>query len=181
MDGGVGPSEGTPVHVRFTKWDGSLHWHFDTVRLGEDVHGIWLGGADGTPVRRGDEPSITSPAFALLIPEEQWWTATFNTGSATSPFGYTVYVDICTPARWEGSTVSSIDLDLDVGRRFDGAVEILDEDEFEEHRAAFDYPPNIVDGARTAAARLFTAVESRAEPFDEVGPGWLERALEIGR
>jgi protein associated with RNAse G/E len=140
------------IHVRFSKWDGRLHWHFDIARLGEDLHGVWLGGPDDTPVRRGAEPPIISPAFALLIPPRQWWTATFNSGGAGSPFGYVAYVDICTPAVWEGFTATSVDLDLDVAMRPDGSVELLDEDEFVEHSSAMAYPEHVIGSARAAAS-----------------------------
>lgn len=167
------------VHVRFTKWDGRLHWHFEVARLGEDVHGVWLGGPHDTPVTRGTEPSILSPAFALLIPRNQWWTATFNSGGADSPFGYIAYVDICTPAVWEGSTVTSVDLDLDVAMRPDGVVELLDEDEFIHHRTAMAYPQHVSDQARSAAAAVHRVMESGDEPFATVGAGWLERVEAI--
>ena len=164
------------VHVRFTKWDGSLHWHFDVDRLGEDEHGVWLGGADNTQVRRGSEPPIMSPAFALLIPESGWWTATFNSGGGDSPFGYIAYVDICTPAAWEGSTVTAVDLDLDVAMRPDGGVELLDEDEFADHLVAMAYPERAIDQARVAAASIYRLMEVRGEPFASTGLGWLEKA-----
>jgi hypothetical protein len=167
------------VHFQFTKWDGSLHWHFDVVRLGEDIHGVWLGGPNDTPVKRGAEPPIISPAFALLIPPRQWWTATFNSGGTDSPFGYIAYVDICTPGVWEGSTVTAVDLDLDVVMRPDGRVELLDEDEFIENGAAMAYPEHVVDQARAAAASVHQVMESRGEPFAAIGAGWLERAEDL--
>lgn len=168
------------VHVRFTKWNGALHWHYDVDRLGEDEHGVWLGGPEGTLVRRGSEPPISSPRFAILVPRDFWWTATFNENVFGSPFGYVVYVDVCTPAEWEGDTVSAIDLDLDVAMNAEGKVHLLDEDEFEEHRAAMGYPDHIIDRARAAAAATFTAMESRQEPFASVGQRWLEKAQRLG-
>lgn len=164
------------IRVEFRKWDGSLHWHFDVVRLGEDAHGVWLGGPNDTPVRRGAEPPIISPAFALLVPPGEWWTATFNSGGAGSPFGYIAYVDICTPAVWEGSTVTAVDLDLDVAMRPDGGVELLDEDEFMEHGAAMAYPERVVDQARAAAASVHLVMDSGGEPFAAIGAEWLAKA-----
>lgn len=166
------------AHVRFTKWDGTLHWHFDVTRLGEDEHGVWLGGPEG-PVRRGSEPPIASPRFALLLPRGDWWTATFNDDAGGSPFGYVVYIDICTPPEWNGELVSCVDLDLDVAKGLDGDVHLLDEDEFEEHRTAMGYPGRIVDRARATAAARFADLEAGREPFASVGPRWLERALRL--
>lgn len=170
------PGESGLIHVRYSKWDGSLHWHFDMWRLGEDGHGVWLGAPHGTPVQRGDREPIISPAFALLIPANAYWTGTFNVPVPDSPFPYDIYVDVCTPVTWEGSTATAIDLDLDVVRTPDGAVSLHDEDEFDEHRRRFGYPPYIVDSARSAAASTFTAIESGTEPFATVGSAWLKRA-----
>jgi protein associated with RNAse G/E len=127
-------------------------------------------------VKRGAEPPIISPAFAVLVPPRQWWTATFNSGGAGTPFGYIAYVDICTPAVWEGSTLTTVDLDLDVAMRPDGGVELLDEDEFIEHGAAMVYPDHVVVEARAAAASVHRLMESGDEPFAAIGAGWLEKA-----
>lgn len=51
-----------------------------------------------------------------------------------------VYIDIATPPEWDGSRLTFIDLDLDVIRRLNGSVEIIDQDDFEENRTAYDYP-----------------------------------------
>lgn len=166
------------VHVRYTKWDGALHWHFDMTRMGEDEHGIWLGAPSGTPLRRGDSLTRISPAFAALMPTGLW-TAAFNEVTPDSPFGYDIYIDVCTPPVWDGDTVTAIDLDLDVVRTFDGEVRLEDEDEFVEHAATMEYPDHIVAAARAAAATMFTAVEAGDEPFDKVGQAWLATAIEL--
>jgi protein associated with RNAse G/E len=169
------------INVAYRKWDGSLHWHFDLARLGEDDHGLWLGGADGTPVRRGDEPPLRSQAFTLLIPREGWWTAVWNavaTGGTGFPFE--VYVDVCSRPERTDAGITAVDLDLDVARRPDGTTVLLDEDEFEEHRRRYGYPDHVVDRARTTAAALVLAVENRNEPFDLIGPAWLDRAIALG-
>ena len=167
------------VHVRFTKYDGTLHWHFDVVRLGEDDHGVWLGGRDGTPVRRGAEPPLISTPFALLVPRDGWWVVTFNPDVPDSPFQHVIYADVCTPAEWDDATVSAVDLDLDVAMRSDGTVSLLDEDEFEEHRETMAYPPHVIDRARGSAASLFAAIEAGREPFGSAGPARLRQAIAL--
>jgi protein associated with RNAse G/E len=165
--------------VRFTKYDGTLHWHYTARRLGADVHGIWLGAPDRTPVRRNREPAIISGAFALLIPRHEWWAAAWNTPDPATPFHFEVYADICTPARWEPRRVTMVDLDLDVARTPAGDSRILDEDEFEEHRIAYAYPDDVVHSARSAAAVLLEKISARHEPFGEVGLAYLERAMAL--
>lgn len=86
-----------------------------------------------------------------------------------------VYCDITTPARWESDdTVHLIDLDLDVvRRRATGLVELLDEDEFAEHRARFGYPDDVVAEAEAAAQRLLGALGDGTEPFATAYRKWL--------
>ena len=140
--------------------------------LGEDEHGVWLWAPRGTMLTRGDEPARRAEtSFVKLIRPDGWWSAVWNERSR-----YEVYVDIATPATWEGDRVAMIDLDLDVVRMADdGSVVVLDEDEFVAHAAAMDYPPRLIDAARTAAAAVHLALEAATEPFGEAGRSWLRR------
>jgi protein associated with RNAse G/E len=141
--------------------------------LGRDGFGVWLGAPVGTVVQRGDEPEKTHPhGFVKLVPPGRWWTAIWNAGNAGR---FEIYVDVATPAIWDGGGVYMVDLDLDVVRYRDGGVAVLDEDEFEDHRRRFHYPESVVDAARAAAARLVVDLGERREPFGEVGPAWLQR------
>ncbi len=167
------------VCIRFSKWDGSAHWAFDMNHLGDDEHGTWLWAPAGTELRRGTDKTVRVQAgFVKLIGPGRWWTAVWNDGGGGGDGSIDVYVDIITPAAWDGNTVRMVDLDLDVVRRSDGSVEVHDEDEFDEHRVAFEYPAHVVDMARTVTARLAIDVEARVEPFDDVGDRWLEVARE---
>jgi protein associated with RNAse G/E len=171
------------IHVSYTKFDGSLHWHFTMHQLGSDEYGTWLGAPHGTPVQRGLEPPIVSPAFALLVPRHEWFSAVWNAGAIDTPFHYEVYADICSPAQWDGTRVTMVDLDLDVARAPGGRTVVLDEDEFTAHGARFGYPPDLIASARISADRLLALVSRREEPFDRIGLAYLERAaaLRVGR
>jgi uncharacterized protein len=163
------------VRVVYTKYDGSLHWHYTMQYLGADEHGVWLGAPAGLPMRRGSEPPITwDQPFALLIPEDgSWWTAAFN----LEPHRVEVYCDIASPARWNGADeVTMVDLDLDVLRyRADGRVVLVDQDEFAEHRLRYAYPAEVISRAEHAAGWLQEAVTSRSEPFDGAYRPWLAK------
>jgi hypothetical protein len=167
-----------PIHVDFRKWPDTKHWQFDMFRLGEDEHGTWLWGPPGTRAQRGDEAPIAFETVSAKLITNDWWTAIWSfaiDGSAA----WRVYVDIIRPATWHNSTVTMVDLDLDVYRKPDGAVRLLDEDEFADHQLKLAYPPELIAGARGAADRVFAAVQRGDEPFGEAGLAWLRRAAEL--
>ena len=163
------------VRVIYRKYDGSLHWHLELGRLGEDEHGVWLAAPAGSPAQRGDEPPVIfEQAYVLLVPsaDDARWTLNCN----AAPCWTELYIDITTPPRWTApDTVQMIDMDLDVIRHFDGTAQILDEDEFAEHQVRYGYPPSEIEAAERTAANLLRAVQSYAEPFAEACRGWLAR------
>lgn len=164
---------GRDVRVVYTKYDGSLHWHQIMQYLGEDEHGIWLGGPAGSTTQRGDEPPIVlKQAFVELIPEAAWWTATFNGDPARTE----IYCDIGTPPRWPNpAEVTMVDLDLDVVRmRADQRVVVVDEDEFAEHQVRYGYPADVIRESQRAASWLLDAISSKSEPFGAAYRGWLD-------
>jgi uncharacterized protein len=164
----------TPVQVIYRKYDGSLHWHTELGRLGEDEHGTWLAAPAGSTARRGQEPPVTfEQAYVTLIPsDDRWWTLNCN----AAPCWTELYADVTTPPRWTApDTVEMADLDLDVIRRFDGTAEILDADEFAVNQVRYGYPPGVIAAAERSAAGLLRAVRSRTEPFAGVCRDWLAR------
>jgi uncharacterized protein len=176
---GPGPSErasgeeaAMTVEMRFTKWGGKLHWHYPVEPLGRDRHGWWLAGPEGTFFQRGDEEPIPRPHdYVLLVPADGEWIATWNAASDTE-----IYVDVSTRPVLRPGLIEAVDLDLDVIRRRDGRVLLLDEDEFAEHQVLYGYPPEVVDRARATAADLLARVSARVEPFRRSGRDWLARA-----
>lgn len=157
------------VSVVFTKWGDRPHWHFECAWLGEDVFGVWLAGRPGTRLQRGDEPAIVEAhGFVQLVPRQGEWMAFFN---VAGPFE--VYVDVTTAPIWTGRTVACVDLDLDVVRRPNGEVQLLDEDEFMSHQVELEYPAGIIQQARATAYWLLDVVAARHEPFRSTGLAWL--------
>lgn len=165
-----------PVHIDFRKWPETRHWQFSMYRLGEDRHGVWLWSPPGMLMRRGDEPPRINRRLSVkLITDGLWWTAIWN----QRPEGTALYVDVATPAKWDGDRVALVDLDFDIYQAPDGTVEVLDEDEFEEHRLTLGYPDHVVDKARTTTAATAIDVELQRPPFDTTAELWLARAREL--
>jgi uncharacterized protein len=162
------------VDCDIRKWPDRPHWHFRARLLGRDRYGTWLGAAPPVAYTGPRGAGAWRHHFVCVVPDHAWWMATFNGWADPTT---DVYVDIATPARWFGSRLTAIDLDLDVVRLRDGRTAMLDEDEFEDHRGRYDYPPHIVQGAERSARSVLAAVRQREEPFGRVGRHWL-KALE---
>lgn len=158
------------------KWPDRLHWQFEMTWLGEDEHGTWLSVPAGAAARRGEEPPRHIPhGFVSLVPRDGWWEAEFY---ASHP-DWEVYVNIGTPCELSPERIRQVDLDLDVVRRRDGAVEVLDEDEFADHQIRYGYPPQLTDAARRATIDVVTMLEHRTEPFGNAARRWLELSHEV--
>lgn len=165
--------EGNSVLVDIRKYDGRSSALWTATRLGEDAHGVWLGTARGVPVGSAGGGWTTRFAYVMLVPRDEWWTATF----CAAP-GPEMYCDVSTVPEWnaDGSVLRTIDLDLDVVRPRGGDAYVQDEDEFDEHRVVFGYPDDLVDNARRTCAWLMRAGRrggEGAEPFASVYHHWL--------
>lgn len=161
--------------VSVRKYDGSSHWHYSTVRLGEDEHGVWLGVRAGTVYGKGTEQAVysTREPRVVLIPREAWWTALFQ----AAPARLDVYCDVTTQPRWpHPGEVTMIDLDLDVCRTRDGGIVFInDEDEFAVHQARYSYPADVIARATASADWLRTALTADVEPFVGTYRFWLAK------
>lgn len=157
-----------------TKWGGRQHYAGPVTPLGDDEHGTWLWRPQGTPVRRGDEERFDTahPSVSLVIPGA-WWTPSWWFGHPEVD----VYVNINTPVERVGDTWTAVDLDLDVIRWCDGRTEIVDRDEFDEHRVAYGYPAELVEATEAATAEAFALVTANGPPWDgSAARAWRSRA-----
>ena len=151
------------------KWGGRPHWEFDAVLLGSDEHGDWLGIEAGTLMVRPGAEYVAPVAQVGLAPapgpdEDRGWLATFHARGGQVQ----VYVDMTTPPVWDGSTLTAVDLDLDVVRGNSGRVWVDDEDEFAEHRVRFGYPDDVTRLAMASCDRVRAAMLAGAAPYDGV-------------
>lgn len=167
---------GDEIRQRYRKFDGSPHWRFDSVYLGSDEFGRWVGGRPGDVFARPGRTFTADAHYVTLIPTAGW-VATFNDPS--SEVHSQIYVDVMSVPEWSGHEVRAVDLDLDVVRRFTGEVRIDDEDEFAAHLREFSYPPELIDRARRTADWLLDAIRDRQEPFGSVGMDWLSHARDL--
>ncbi len=165
---------GRRVRVLSTKYDGSPHydqygWLLDTPGTGQDLPLRVLIEA-GTELRsyRGTFATRIDFTFLFWPGQDRWYNVEHNHRVVARPDGRlstSSYANVSTPATFDGDTVRWVDLDLDVTIR-DGVVELVDEDEFDEHRARMAYPAAVVARARAAAEELQRLARLGAPPFD---------------
>jgi uncharacterized protein len=163
------------IWVERRKWPQSPHYRHESVWLGEDADGTWLGLMKDRPVFRGDRVLFMAenPGL-LLVPHHKWWMAWFPTGRR-----FSLYVDIVTPPVRDGDEISMVDLDLDVIRTNEGDVELLDEDEFAEHQVTLNYPPEMIRSASEWGSRVFAAVQNGDAPFVAPPARWADMLAQL--
>lgn len=160
------------IWVERRKWPKAPHYGHAGWVLGEDHHGLWLELRVGSPVYRGEELLFHGTGGGLmLVPPVDGWLAWFP------EFGdFDLYVDIVSGTTRTESSVTMVDLDLDVIRRRDGSVELLDVDEFEAHQFALAYPGDLIEHAERTAEHVLAAVRADAEPFaGSAAAEWMTR------
>lgn len=160
------PRVGTEVRVERRKWPDRPHYGVTCVVLGTDEHGTWLGSRAGATVSAPEGRSFVGQHDVVFcLPEDDWYLLHHFDGHSD----IRLYVDICTPHVWSGSGATTVDLDFDVivwNEVRGGGVELVDEDEFEDHRATYGYPDDLVEAARRAASEVLARVERSEPPFD---------------
>ena len=144
------------------KFDGSLHRSAEAADLGTTDDGRWLFIGAGTRVIRPGRGDYDHPCDAVtLIPAQGLWTATW-----LIEWDPALYVDVALHQRSERHDhVVTVDLDVDIVRRRNGEVELLDQDEFELHRRLLGYPAELVADVHRTSEWLTGAISRHEPPF----------------
>ena len=152
------------IGVRKLKWQAGIAAEWDAEVLGSDRFGTWLFCREGELHHKPDGTSPAIPSDGVqLLPHTGWWAAWWWRND------HWIGVDICTPPTLDAAGWSYTDLELDLVRRKDGTVLLVDEDEFE--RAAF--PPTVAAAARRTASELQARLADATEPVVAAGWQWL--------
>lgn len=166
---------GAEIWLERRKFPDTAHYGVRARYLGEDDHGVWAGARPGHEVRKGDDESFKGPQTVVwCVPRDGWYLIHYLYGHPNLD----IYIDIATPAVWNERGARLIDLDLDVvvWNNADGrGVELVDEDEFELHRVALDYPQELVKRARRAGRDVLAAATAGTVPFAvTTAEAWVE-------
>jgi uncharacterized protein len=153
-----------PIIVSALKYDGRIHrqWRARIDALTGSL--IVLDGVFTEEVRH---PLLGHIVPGTLSTEYYWTDRWYSVFRFREPNGLlrNYYCNINQPARFDGDTLSFVDLDIDVLVAPDFTYTVLDEDEFARHAAVFSYPPELHAQVHRALAELLSLIDSRAFPF----------------
>jgi protein associated with RNAse G/E len=167
--------------MQWRKWDGSAHWRHESVYLGADAWGDWVGQPVGwRSARPGRDFRASSPNVTLIPAGREDYALTVN---RDHPKGMRIYIDLGWEVRWSDGPLlmTGIDMDLDVVRvEGDRGTWVDDRDEWAEHSAAYGYPAAVMTHLEALALDLETAVRSQHPPFDDATADlWLDRLAQL--
>ncbi len=153
----------TPVLYQSTKYDGSANYQWQTQLEYSYDNLIILFTPAHTPFT-GRRSGAMAYAKRIYLWTDRWYNVEqsymWNEGR-----GVRHYVNITTPATFDGKTATQVDLDLDLDMNNDWQVALLDEDEFAQHARQFRYPASVKQRAEQTVNDVQKLMASRAWPF----------------
>ena len=156
------------IRVQATNHDGTPHWGHEALLVRRESGLLVTSTAPGLEVQR--EGGVYVSPFHTN--GHYWADRWFNVIRLKEPGGGLsgYYCNIATPGGFDGSTVSYVDLQLDVRvyAQPDGSLTyaLLDEDEFETARRRYAYPDELVARCYRAVDEVIALIETRGFPFD---------------
>ncbi|HEY0083005.1 MAG TPA: DUF402 domain-containing protein [Pyrinomonadaceae bacterium] len=159
------PASGRVVRVCALKFDGRVHREWQARLVAQDDSRIVVEGVF--------EEEIRHPQLGLIAPgtfstEYYWTNRWYSVFRFQEPSGAlrNYYCNINLPAKFDGSLLTFIDLDIDLLVAPDFSRRVLDEDEFATNAARYLYPASVRDMVPRALAELNEIIERRDDPFD---------------
>lgn len=117
-----------------------------------------------TPIQESDGKIWISrvPAVSFFIPG-QW----FNVVALLEEGGVRYYCNVASPPYLQGDVLTYIDYDLDVILTADGERFVVDQDEYELHKAAYHYPKMVNDKVQEGLDALLQRIDQGQAPFQD--------------
>jgi protein associated with RNAse G/E len=158
---------GTTISVCAYKYDGTLHrtWDAELLRLEGEL--VVLDAKFSEEIIHGQLGTIAAGTPSL---EYYWLDRWYNVFRFSEPDGLlrSYYCNVNSPPKFDGATLSYVDLDLDIVVDPDGSYRLLDVEDFETNAKRYGYTDEVQANARRAVAELVMMIETRAFPFADL-------------
>ena len=153
------------VTINSRKFDGSIHrsWQCELVEETKD-YWIFYGEFD----KEIFHTDLGHIKIGTISYEYYWKDQWFNVFRFHQPGGEfrNYYCNINMPPTFENGILDYIDLDLDILVWDDFKIELLDQVEFKQNSAKFNYSNELVLRSKNTVKQLLALIESRKFPFD---------------
>lgn len=148
------------------KYPRQPRYHFPVEVVEDAEERLMLYSGPGTPVYVGKQDTIVSGSnhnLSLFWPGRYYNAILFWKPDWIFDC---YYVNLALPHQWDGELCVYIDLELDVAMFPDGAIKILDEDEYEESKIKYNYTQEMMAQIEQSTIEVVQMMERRAFPFD---------------
>lgn len=153
------------VTINARKFDGALHrsWNADLISEVDDQ--LLFRGVFEREVIHEDLGTIRVGTVSY---EYYWLGKWFNIFRFYEPDGEfrNFYCNISMPPTFSNDVLEFIDLDIDILVQNDWSVRVLDENEFADNAANFDYGADLIGSVDSSIKRVRSMIESRDFPFN---------------
>ena len=171
----VVPIEGEPIQIHSYKHNGHIHRIWDETMILKGTQNLIIGGNDRTIVTESDGRTWVTREPAICYFHSQHW---FNVIGMIREDGIHYYCNLSSPFIYDGEAVKYIEYDLDIKVFPDMTFNLLDEDEYERHRAEMKYPEAIDRILKFHVNQLVHWIRQRKGPFaPDFIDLWYERYL----
>jgi len=157
---------GPAIEVCVYKPSGLLHRKWRAELLQQDGPLLVLDARFAETVVHDLLGTIPSGTHSL---EYYWLDRWYNIFRFAKPDGTlrNFYCNVNKPPEFKGTTLSYVDLDLDILVAPDYSYTVLDEADFEKSMLDFNYDDHVRTNAANALDQLIQLIETRAFPFNE--------------
>ncbi|WP_026569371.1 MULTISPECIES: DUF402 domain-containing protein [Sediminibacillus] len=171
----AGPQPGSKMQIQSYKHNGQLHrvWESSTVLKG--TRNVVIGANDRTLVTESDGRTWITREPAICYFHSKYW---FNVIGMLRNDGIYYYCNISSPFVFDEEALKYIDYDLDIKVFPDMTFNLLDEDEYEQHKREMNYPKVVDRILWNHVEYLIHWIRQRKGPFaPEFVDQWYERYL----
>lgn len=133
----VAPEIGSEIEIQAYKHDGHLHRTWENTLILKGTETVVIGANDRTKVTESDGRTWITREPAICYFHSKYW---FNIIGMLRDDGIHYYCNISSPFVFDNEALKYIDYDLDLKIYPDHTIDLLDEDEYEEHKRKMNYP-----------------------------------------
>ena len=157
----------TRVEVQAYKYDGTLHRNWGAELIHREGSLVVLDAKFPNEIVHELLGTIASGTQSL---EYYWLDRWYNVFRFAQPDGKlrNYYCNVNVPAKFDGETLSYVDLDLDILVDPDFSYRVLDVEDFARNAELYGYTEEVQANARQALDALVSMIETRAFPFSEL-------------